>query len=394
MPNTLDPSGLTVKSVNEIIADLTLAMQGIYGADINVDSNSPDGQQINLMAQACADILELLVKVYNGFSVPSAFGTILDQRVALNGITRQPGSYTETPVNITVNQALNLVGLDELTTDPTALVFTVKDNAGNLFYLLENQTIASPGTYTYTFRAVELGRVEVTANTITNQETTVLGVTLVNNPTTTGTIPGVPEETDAQLKARQIQSFALASTGPADAVEAAIAALPDVTDAFVVENFTNGTVNGVPAHCIWCIVTGGTDAEIAQAIYAKKGIGCDMKGSSSYAVARPNGTSFVAQWDVSIAQPLYIEFTINPRSPGISFDTDLLKTQLAELLTYQLGEAPNVGDIVNAMTTLAPNAYLTDMGVSSDGVTFLDVVQPTTAQYYYTVSSVNIDITQ
>lgn len=457
MANSLSAVGLTVDSQTEIVDALTLAMQEIYGSDINVDPNSPDGQLINIYAQVASDILELLVDVYETFSVTGAYGTILDQRVAINGITRREGTYTTTPVLVTVNQAITLYGLDQTVNDP----FTVSDNAGNQFILATTHVFSASGFASLIFRAADIGLVEVTANSITNQVTTVLGVVSINNPlisilttgnttisnpvittiptttnmapgmTVTGTgipagakiltvdsatqitmdvdatasgsavsitvataavVNGVNEETDAQLRVRQTQSFALAATGPADAVEAALAAEPDVTDAYVLENVEDIEVNTIPAHSIWCIVTGGTDADIAQAIYAKKGIGCNMKGSSSYVIARPNGTSFTAMWDASLTQPLDIEFTINPRTPGVSFDTALLADGLAAALVYLLGQSPTVGDVVNAMLTLAPNAYLTAIGVSKNGSDFFDVVAPDTAQYYFTVATANITI--
>lgn len=393
--SALSPAGLTIDSINDIIAALTVAMQSIYGPDINVDSNSPDGQLINIYAQVAADTLELILDVYNSFAVDAAYGTVLDQRVALNGLARRQGTHTTTPVAITTDRALTLNGLDALVADPTALVFTVQDNANNQFALQTTQVITGPGTASYTFQAVAIGPSEVTPNTIVNQVTTVLGVITVNNPTTAGTSVGISEETDAQLKIRHAQSFALASTGPADAVEAAIAAIPDVTDALVVENYSDATVAGTAPHTIWSIVTGGTATEIAAAIYAKKGIGCGMRGTVTHVVARPNGTSFVAAWDTSIAQALKIRFTINPLTQGQSFDTAAIAVRLAAALIYKLGQAPNVGDIVTAMATIAPTSYQTSLGVSRDGgANYFDVVQPTTAQYYFTVAAADIAITQ
>lgn len=391
MPNILDATGLTVDTVTEIVDAITLSMQDIYGADINVDQNSPDGQLINIFAQSSADNLQVLVDVFNSFTVEKAYGTLLDQRVAINGLTRQAGTYTYTNITVTVNQALTLTGLDALNDDPNAQVFTVADAAGNQFYLAATHIFSVPGSTSLSFRAKDIGLVETTPNTITNQVTTVLGVTSVNNPAVATSV-GVNEETDAQLKVRHGNSFALASTGPADAVEAALAAIPDVTDAFVVENDTNGTVNTVGAHSIWCIVTGGTDAEIAQAIYAKKGIGCGMKGSSSYTVTRPNGTGFTALWDASIAQPLYIEFTIQGRVSGTAFDADAIAAALAVALVYKLGQAPTIGDVITAMLTISPNAYLTAVGVSSNDSDFFDVVQPDTAQHYYTVAAADVHV--
>ncbi len=389
MPNQLGPAGLVVDSITEIIANLTTGMQSIYGTDINVDSNSPDGQMINLFAQAVADMLQLLQSVYGGFSVEGATGTILDQRVALNGLARRQGTFTQTPVLVTVTQALTLYGLDQTTNPP----FIIADNAGNQYTLKTTHVFSGAGSASLTFQAVAIGQVEVVANTITNQVTATLGVASVNNPTTAGTTLGVNEETDAQLKVRHAQSFALASTGPADAVSAALLAVPDITDAYVVENVADTTVNTVPPHAIWCIVTGGLAAEIAQAIYAKKGIGCDMKGSQSLTIARPNGTNFTAKWDTSLTQALKIRFTINGKVPGTAFDIVLLANELAAALSYKLGQSPTIGDVITAMQTIAPNGYLTNVGVSSDGgLTYLDVVSPTTAQYYFQVTADNIVI--
>jgi uncharacterized phage protein gp47/JayE len=388
MTNALSPFGLTVDSVNTIIANLTLAMQNIYGTDINVDSNSPDGQLINIFAQTIADLNSLLVDVYNSFSFNSAYGSVLDQRAAICGVARRQGTYTQTPVLVTATQALTLPGLDQTTTP----AFTVADNAGNQYQLLTSHTFSGAGSASLTFQAVAIGQVEVLANTITNIITSTLGISTVNNPTVSGTTIGVNEETDAQLKVRITQSFALASTGPADAVSAALLAIPDVTDAYVVENVADTTVNTVPPHCIWCIVTGGTAAEISQAIYAKKGIGCDMKGSQSHTISRPNGTSFTALWDDSISQPLYIRFTINGYVPGTQFDTTLIATELAAALVYKLGQSPNVGQVIAAMQTISPNGYLTNAGVSSDGITFEDVVTPTDAQHYFQILADNIAV--
>jgi hypothetical protein len=72
MPNQLDANGLQVNSLNDLVANLTAALQAIYGDDINVAPNSPDGQQINIFAQAVEDMLETLLDTYNIFFVDSA----------------------------------------------------------------------------------------------------------------------------------------------------------------------------------------------------------------------------------------------------------------------------------------------------------------------------------
>lgn len=390
MPNQITASGLKIKTLTEITGDVTASMQAIYGADINVSQNSPDGQLVNIFAQAALDNLEVIVDVYNSFSIDNAYGITLDQRAALNGVERQGGTYTVTPATITTDRALTLNGLDALITDPNTQVFTVADDTGTQFYLQTTQVIIGPGSASYNFRAVAIGRIETTQNTITNQVTTVLGVTAVNNPAVASSL-GVDEETDAQLKIRRLKMFQLASTGPADAVWAAL--MKVCSDAYVVENETGAAVGVVPAHYIWCIANDGTDADVAQAIYMKKNPGCGMYGSQSIVVARPQGNSITIKFDRAATQNLWIKFSILPRYTGAAWDTTAIKTALVAALSYRLNQAATIGDVVNAMIAITPQGFLTSMGVSTDGVNYGDSVNPTTAQYYFVPATTRVTVT-
>lgn len=391
MTSTLDSTGLTVDSKAQIIADLIAGYQAIYGPDINVDSNSPDGQRINIEAQAISDFLELLLDTYNNFAIGTSYGARLDQLVALNGIQRHQGTYTAAQVLVTVSRALTLPGLDQTTQTP----FTVADNAGNQFQLVTSHVFGGSGSSTLTFRAVTVGQVQTTANTITNVVTSTLGVSSVNNPSVATDSIGVNEETDAQLKIRHAQGLDLGATGPSDSMEAALRNIADVVDALVVENNTGGTVNTIPAHSVWPIVRGGTAVEIAQAIYDKKGPGCGMKGSTTQVVTRPNGQSFTAQWDAAISQDLYIAFSIIWRGAAALANADIV-TALVAALVYKLGQNPSIGDIQAAMAVIAPTAIVTlnsaTQGVSTDGVTWASLVTPTDAQHYFNVTGAKITI--
>lgn len=391
MPNQVTSVGLEIKTITDVVTDLTTALQTIYGADINVSQNSPDGQLINIFSQAIIDNLELLVAVYNSFSVEAAFGTVLDQRVALNGLARIEGTYTLTPVSITVDRALNLTGIDALDADPTASVFTVSDDAGNQFQLVTSQTIVVAGTASYSFQAVDIGQVETTINTITNQVTTVLGVTLVNNPLV-ATSTGINEETDAQLKIRHAAMFQLAATGPADSVRAAMLEVDGVIDAYVVENATGSPVNSVPAHSIWCIANGGVGANIANAIYMKKAPGCGMYGGTTVTITRPQGNSIDILYDPAVAEALFMQFTLVAGYSGATWDEDAVKTDLAAALSYRLGQIATIGDVITALQTIVPQAYVTSPGVAAAATGYTDSLAPTTAKYYFTVSVANIDI--
>ena len=463
MPNILDANGLQVASVPEITANLQAAWQNIYGSDVNVNANSPDGQVIGIMAQNSSDTLQLLVQVYNSFNPDNAFGTTLDARVAMNGIQRKAGSFTEAHVQVTVSAAVSLTGQDALIANPNAVVFAAADNAGNQFQLQQTFAFGAAGTATLVFVAKNIGPVQTVPNTIQTIATPQLNVVSVNNPAfsvsttgntsigspqitgipntagmtpgmslsdTAGDFPqgttvvsvdsasqitvsnnssantsadpitvatpadviGLPQETDPQLKIRRGNSFELQAVGPTDAIRAALLNIADVSDAYIVENDTSGTVGGVPANSLWIIVNGGTAAEIAQAIYSKKAPGCGMKGSVTQNVARPQGSPFTAKWDVAVGQPLYIQATLFPRIAGQTFDVTADEIALAAALSYKLGQSPSIGDVVLAMNTIEPQAILSQVAVSKDNVTFINLVSPTNAFNYFTVSAANITL--
>ena len=393
MPNQLDGNGLQIKTVAEIKNDIVTGFQTVYGGNINVDPSTPDGQAIGIFAQADIDNLELLSQVYASFSIGGAIGINLDQRVDLNGLSRKPGTFTFTNIDVVVDRAITLPGLDaQLDADtPTGTIYTIADDVGNKYYLAATAVISVAGTSTLSFRAQNRGEVLTAPNTITNQVTVTTGVVSVNNPTTAASI-GIDEETDAALRIRHARSFSLAATGPTDALAAALLQLTEVTDVFVAENDAAGVVNGVPAHSIWTIVEGGSRSDIAAIIYSKKMPGCGQTGSTTVNVTRPNGTYFVAKFDRPIAQDLYLKLTVEPKVPGVTFDTDVIKASLVAALLYKLNQSANIGDIVVAMLNSTPLAICTAMGVSANGSDWYDILAPLDYQHKFVVDASRITV--
>jgi len=391
MPNTLDGDGLATATTDEQTTQIEADLQAVFGSDVDLSSNSPDGQMIGIYVQSSQDILDLLVSIYNMFSVDSAVGISLHRLVALNGLTLRPGVYTTTSVSVTSDRAQTLPGLDQT----AAVAFSVRDS-NNVWTLVSSYAFATAGVQALVFQCDEMGAITPIANTITQQNTPTLGITDVNNPTTAGSVVGQLEETDSELRVRHAKMFKLAATGPADAVEAALLDLEDVSDALVVENDTNAPVGSVPVHSIWPIVVGSaTDAVIAAAIYAKKSAGCGLFGSESAVVTKPNGQSATMYWDVGIAQRLYVQFGMVSSVQGITFDDALIAQELAAaMLTFwKLNQLATIGDIVVAMQAIESRAILVSLGVSTDGMAYTDTVGTTDQQYYFTLAAADIDIT-
>lgn len=172
MPNIIDGNGLQVNSINEILTSLTNAFNNIYGANINLDQNTPDAQLINVFAQILVSYSELLQDINASFDPDQAVGVILDQRVKLNGITRREGTKTITSVNVVFNGSATLKGQDLYPIDEC---FTISDNSGNKLVPVNTISGVNGDNLTIQFIAVNYGALNFTAGTVTNIDTPIVG---------------------------------------------------------------------------------------------------------------------------------------------------------------------------------------------------------------------------
>lgn len=381
MTDVVDSNGLQVSSNTELVSQLTTSFQSIYGNDINVDQNSPDGQMINIFAQGGTDIRELLVQLYNSFDPDNCSGRLLDERCALNNIFRKAGTFTTVLITLVTDRSVTLQGVDANYNDPSATGYTIQDNAGNQFVLVNTQTFAA-GTHTALFRAKEIGAVETSIGTITTPVTIVLGVVSVNNPVSATT--GENEETDAELKIRRRQSVSISSSGYLNGILASVLQLDGVTDAAAYENYTNVTdANGTPAHCLWLVVEGGSAADIAEVLYKKKPAGTNMRGDITYNITTVSRQTFTAAWDEPTAAPLYIKFNIQPTVTGVVFDEDAIKDFILDNVKYKIGD----GAETSTLTTIAQmaidanggNGVAVNVLISTDNTNWVEYIAPVVA---------------
>lgn len=382
MTDSLTADGLQVSTNTELVEALVESWKNIYGEDINVEQNSPDGQLINIFAQGQTDIRELLVQLYNSFDPDNASGRLLDERCAINNVFRRGGTFTTIDITVVTDRTVTLQGLDENFNDPEATGYTIQDNAGNQFILVNTQTLTA-GTHSVLFRAQKLGRVETTIGTITTPVTIVLGVISVNNPTAPVNM-GEDEETDAELKVRRRQSVSIGSSGYLNGLLAYVLQLDGVTDAAIYENYTSQTNSlGIPPHCVWLIVEGGSAAEIAEAFYLKKSYGCDMKGDITYTIITPSSQEFTAKWDEPTTQPLYLKFDIKLLKSGVSLDLEAIKQYIYDNTHFGIGSYADTSSLTctaqEAINSVGGEGLALNVQISTDKTTWVEYVPPQAA---------------
>lgn len=391
MPNVINANGLTVNTQEEDVAKLTAAYRSIYGNDINLDSGSPDAQMMMIYIQMNQDKLDLIKNVNASFDPDQATGRILDVRVAINGIQRQAGTYTITPVTITTTQAVVLYGLDDQATQD---VFTVQDESGYQWQLMETVNLPISGTHVLNFRASTPGANYTLPGTIKFPVTIVLGVATINNPTTYTTL-GINEESDAKLKIRRQKSVSLASQGYLAGLYAALRNINGI-EVQIYENkddIPNG--DGQPGHSIWVIVSGTADpADIANAIYKKRNGGCNMFGDESYTIIQLDGSPFVVNWDMATTEDLFIEFEVTSLDGLVQPNIEGIRNQLPTLLSAGVYEKININDIATLVQQIDPNALVTNCGLGlTDTGPFYSSILPSSKKSQFLISSANVIIT-
>ena len=398
MPNSISTTGITTATQTELVGNFTAAFELIYGADIDLDPETPDGQMMMIFIQAVLDLEDLITQVYNQFDPDNAIGAVLDQRVAINGIQRQAGTFTVTDILVKTSQSVNIYGLDQ----DVQPVFTVADGSGNQYQLQVTQLGFNPGSggTSLLFQAANPGALSPTQNMINVPVTIVLGVTSVNNPTLPISI-GINEESDAALRVRRQQSVSLASQGYLAGLLAALLNLSGMVAAFVYENTTNATnVDGVPGHSIWVIVSGTAPVEdIANAIYTKRNAGCGMFGAQDFVITQVDGTLFTVQWDGVIQEALFIKFNVTSINgsgvPNIAaIRAALAATSGVGSLTPGVFAEVNVNELATLVQETDPNSLVTAAGfdITSGGSFANNILAPSAKNKQFSISADHIII--
>lgn len=387
--NYIGVNGIVTQSLEEIREDLISQLRNIYGQDINIEQNSPDGQFINILAQAKKDILDLCVQYYNNLDTDRVVGIPQQILYKLNGLIIKAYTYSYVYVNVTTTGPVNLQGLDEDIENADGVGYTVVDTNGNRWILAESQSLAA-GTHLLNFRAAELGSITALPNTINIMETILAGVSGVNNPAN-NYITGATGESDSEFRTRRNQSVTMPSQGFDDSIEAQLLTLNNVTQAKAYQNREDTTQNGIPPHTVWVVVEGGSSDDIGRVIYHNLPPGIPMKGETSVEVLRPNGSYETIYYDTPTAVPIYIRMDIQVMSGAI--DQDYIKQQLS-LITFNIGESAesvNIAAAVKDIITTNGSPYNVDL--SLDESSWSDIITPSGLDEYFTIIADNITIT-
>lgn len=303
MTTQLTNAGFQRDGLDATLAELQAAAKAIFGADINVDPDSPDGQLLGIFAGAKSDLDQLLEAIYNNFNPNNATGLGLSRLVQLNGIRRIAGAHSVDTVTFT--------GIENTVIESGYLVGN--PDTQHQFETQADATIGADGTVSVPAKCTTMGAVNIAAGTITKLINAQYGVSSVSNLGTGST--GRAEETDAELRIRRLKCVAVASQGLVDSVLAGLLNDPNVTLATVVENRTDSEdANGLPPHSICAVVLGDTDDNVAQIIWNTISCGCTWYGNATGTATDIRGNEHTVAFSRPVKVPIYVEMTIAKRT--------------------------------------------------------------------------------
>jgi len=341
---TLGPTGFTAPDEATILAAAQADINTAFGGGLNLGLSTPQGQLASSLAAIIADCNAQFLAIVSSVDPQYAQGRMQDAIGNLYFMTRLPAIST---------QVSGVCGGLAGTVIPAG-VAVAADAAGNLYTCSSGGTIGAGGTVTLTFAAQATGPIAFVGPLSIYQ--TIPGWDTITSPIQV--VLGQAVETAQQFEARRSASVALNANGSLAAIRAAILAT-GVTAAYLVDNPSNtaALIGGltIPGNSLYVAVVGGTPAAIAQAIWAKKDIGCSYAPSASF-TASASGTVLTVTGVAYGA--LVVGQTIS--GSGISAGTSIasLGSGTGGAGTYNLNVA--VGIVPSEAMTAATTVYVQD----------------------------------
>ena len=355
----VDGAGLHLPTYHDILDDMIAEMKRIYGEDIYLGNDSADYQFLSILALKVADSYQAVQYAYNARSPATATGSALDAIVRLNGISRKPAGYS------TCSVVLKGTAFTEIKNG------SVVDPSGVVWTLPESVLIGVDGTATATATCSVAGAVSALPGDLSKINTPTYGWKSVNN--TGKAVLGNAIETDGELRQRQAVSVANPSQTMLSGTLGALRAVDNVSRVSVYENDTslsevdpNLNPFGLPPHSITCVVEGGDNQAIAEAILYHKGIGCYTNGDVEVVVTDVNNYENRVRFFRPRYADVVVRVEIRRYSGFISALTSQIQTAIYEYLRgFEIGRDVSISMLTGVVMGVNPNPAKPIFGVKA-----------------------------
>lgn len=386
----IDFTGVTVQSLQEVIDELVDGFKGIYGSDIDLSQNTPDGQRLGILAKISADLQAYGLALFHIMDPDLAYGEMLNKIIKIAGITRNPATRSNVAMQITTDRAMTL---------PSGYI--VKDSDNHQWLTTGDVVLVLGVNSDITFHAEFFGNYEAPASTIIESVSVELGVLSIINPL--DAVAGLDEETDEELRVRRNKSLQNASYSTVGGLFAKLVDLDGVVDLQVYENDTHlyDAVKDMVSHSIWVVIEGGDSDDIVETMAKSKTSGTSKKGSESgiyeESLLEPDGSTRIMSHTMNYDRPtdtdLHVRMTVARRDPSIPIDDILIEAALEDLL-WKIRQTATATELYGTVYGAASTFVATDLEISDDGAAWTDESLTPDYDERFSISSANITITE
>lgn len=349
-------SGIIVKTHAEIVASLEQRFKLEFGDAYDTSPESPDGQELQIMAAFIHDQWLLAEQAYHSYNPSVVTGVGLDNLVRLNGIERIHNAPTVVSVSFDATDSLG-------ESIPAGAVVATTD--GLEFTLLSDVVI--PGEVLC--ECTTAGAIVVKA-----YEVQVLkgdypsDIEVLNRE---DGVTGIVREDDPQLRARRERSLVRAGTATAEAIYSSVADL-NLNFIAVLENSTNAVVDDVPPHSIHVVVEGSTLSLVAERVYNNKAIGITAHGDNQVIVTDSQGY----QHTIGISRPRQTPVwarcrVVRPSNVAVNKLRKIRDAIVEHLNSLQIAESVEWSKVFCPAVEAAPDINVKSIELSLDGTNWV-----------------------
>lgn len=379
--NFVSSRGVVVPDTATTRAQVEAEWREAFGQDLDVSPDTPQGALITAEVEARDAVARNNAEVANQINPDIASGIWLD------AIWRLTGGYRR-PATPSLLQGVEFGGQPG-TLIPAGSEAVVADS-GERFETVADITLDGAGVATGDMQSVNLGRIACPVGALDTIATTVLGWETVNNPM--AAIVGTEEESDFASRQRRRNTLALQGISLSEAVTSRLYAVDGVRSLVFRENIlpTSEVIDGITLapQSVYACVSGGEDADIAQALLETKTAGAAWNGSVLVNVIDPfSGQTYPVRFERPTPVLLYIRVTVRAtpldaeslvRNAIINYANGLNDGEPG----FAVGEDVSPFELAGAINQAEPRLFVMKVEISTDnGLT-------------YTTNDAVIDITQ
>lgn len=271
----------------------------------NLDPSTPDGLKMAHDAEIFSAMDETLQRAYNSKDPNKAKDSDLDVICTLTGTKRSQGSGSSVVLTFTGVPGTPVPAGAAFESAVTGYRFTTDQLA----------LIGGSGTATVNATCTVTGPVQADENTITKMVIVVAGLSSVTNmmPAT----PGTGKQSNESLRVERAVGVGRPGNNQVDSALGELFSVPGVRRVKAYENDTDSdsvsadNPHGLPKNSMSYVVDGGTDADVAMAIYIKKNPGVRLYQAGTpfeYVVTSPKYPQ--NKKTVRASRPVYVDMNL------------------------------------------------------------------------------------